>query len=66
MRQFWLKWVLYVNSLCSHLYLPLHRYAEERDEVHDEDGPKDGDVKELEEGAEKRDQGRLRCRVPRE
>jgi hypothetical protein len=43
-----------------HLDLPLHSDAEERDEVHDEDGPEDRDVEEVEERAHERDHRRLR------
>jgi len=45
----------------NYLDLPLHGDAEERDEVHDEDGPEDGDVEELKEGADERDDSGLRC-----
>ena len=44
-----------------YLDLPLHGDAKERDEVHDEDGPEDGDVEEIEEGANEGDGGGL-CR----
>ena len=44
----------------AHLDLPLHGDAKERDEVHDEDGPEDGDVEEIEEGANEGDGGGLR------
>ena len=44
----------------THLDLPLHGDAKERDEVHDEDGPEDGDVEEIEEGANEGDGGGLR------
>jgi hypothetical protein len=46
------------------LDLPLHRDAEERYEVHDEDGPEDRDVEQLEKGTEEGDGGGLGGRVP--
>ena len=45
--------------------MSLHRDDEEGDEVHDEDGPEDRDVEELEEGAAEADERRLRRRVPK-
>ena len=36
----------------SYLNLPLHSDTEECNEVHDQDGPEDGDVEELPEGTE--------------
>lgn len=44
--------------------MSLHGDAEQSDEVHDEDWPEDRDVEEVKEGAEERDQSRLRGRVP--
>ena len=50
--------------MISHLYLPLHGDAEEGDEVHDEDGPEDRDVENLEKGTAEGDCGGLGGRVP--
>ena len=49
----------------THLYLPFHGDGEEDNEVHDEDGPEDRDVEELEEGAAEADERRFRRRVPK-
>ena len=54
-----------ITHLFAHLDLSLHRDDEEGDEVHDEDGPEDRDVEELEEGAAEADERRLRRRVPK-
>ena len=48
----------------DHLYLPLHGDAEEGDEVHDEDGPEDRDVENLEKGTAEGDDCGLGGRVP--
>ena len=53
-----------ISCRLYHLDLSLHRDDEEGDEVHDEDGPEDRDVEELEEGAAEADERRLRRRVP--
>ena len=54
-----------ITHLFAHLDLSLHRDDEEGDEVHDEDGPEDRDVEELEEGAAEADERRFRRRVPK-
>ena len=54
-----------LHSLPSpYLDLPLHGDAEERDEVHDQDGPEDGDVEHLEGGEPEGDGGGLHHAVP--
>ncbi len=58
------KFEIQISRIAAHLDLPLHGDAEERDEVHDEYGPEDGDVEELEEGAGKGDDRGLGGRVP--
>jgi len=44
--------------------LPLHRYAEESDEVHNEDGPEHGNIENLEECADQGDRRGLCDCVP--
>lgn len=48
----------------SHLNLPVHRYGEQGDEIHDENGPKHGHVEHVEEGANGADDSALGDRVP--
>ena len=48
----------------SYLNLTLHGDAEERDEVHDQDGPEDRHVEKLKEGADEGDEGGLGGGVP--
>lgn len=40
---------------CTYLNLALHRHAEEREEIHNENGPEDGNVERIETCAEQGD-----------
>lgn len=48
----------------THFNLALHGDAEQRDEVHDQNGPEDGDVEAVEEGADDGDNCALGHRQP--
>lgn len=53
-------------SMFNHMSnLSLHRDAEKRDEVHDEDGPEHGNIEDLEECADQGDRRGLRDCVPK-